>query len=189
MFSLAYVALIWLGVRITVGRFGSRIPMSVGIAPAVVLVPWALVEDVRFEVAGYVALIVFQVLLIAGLVSRLFRARSVGVHTLLAGASTYLLIGNTFTPVHMLVEILTKAIVGSSAYVWPQGAMETWQTMVYFSFATLTTLGFGDMTPQTPVAQSFTILEVVTGQVFLAVLIGRLVGLHIGRVGSRGPSE
>lgn len=49
----------------------------------------------------------------------------------------------------------------------------------YFSFATLTTLGFGDILPRTPVARVLATLEAVTGQIYLTVLIARLVGLHI----------
>ena len=51
--------------------------------------------------------------------------------------------------------------------------------MRYFSFITLTTLGFGDVVPRTPVARTFAILEAVVGQMYLAVLVARLVGQHI----------
>ncbi|MDZ8119467.1 potassium channel family protein [Pontiella agarivorans] len=50
---------------------------------------------------------------------------------------------------------------------------------VYFSFTTLTTLGYGDITPQTPLAQSYAMMEAVIGQVFLAVIVARLIALHI----------
>jgi Ion channel len=49
----------------------------------------------------------------------------------------------------------------------------------YFSFVTLTTVGYGDIVPRLPVAQTMATLEAVVGQVYLAVLIARLVGLHI----------
>lgn len=185
-FSLAYVALLFVGTRLTVGRFGGRLGTALGIATGVVLVPWALVDLLWLEVLGYVMLVAFQVLLIAALVDHLFHQRTVGVSGLLAGASTYLLLGNAFTPVHMLVDIATRTATGVSAYSWPEGVAETWQTMVYFSFATLTTLGFGDVTPATEVAQSATILETVVGQIFLAVLIGRLVSLHTSGTAATG---
>ena len=51
--------------------------------------------------------------------------------------------------------------------------------MRYFSFITLTTLGFGDVVPRTPIARTFAILEAVVGQMYLAVLVARLVGQHI----------
>jgi hypothetical protein len=51
--------------------------------------------------------------------------------------------------------------------------------MRYFSFATLTTLGYGDIVPRSPAARTLATLEAMMGQVYLAVLIARLVGLHI----------
>lgn len=51
----------------------------------------------------------------------------------------------------------------------------------YYSFVTLTTLGYGDITPVGPVARSFSTLEAVIGQIYLAVLVARLVGLHISQ--------
>lgn len=51
--------------------------------------------------------------------------------------------------------------------------------MRYFSFETLTTLGYGDIVPRSPVARMLATLEAVMGQIYLTVLIARLVGLHI----------
>lgn len=52
---------------------------------------------------------------------------------------------------------------------------------IYFSFTTLTTLGYGDITPQTPAAQSYAVMEAAFGQIFLTVLVARLVALQIMR--------
>jgi voltage-gated potassium channel Kch len=49
----------------------------------------------------------------------------------------------------------------------------------YFSFITLTTTGYGDIVPRSPLARTFAMLEAVMGQFYLAVLVARLVGLHI----------
>jgi voltage-gated potassium channel len=49
----------------------------------------------------------------------------------------------------------------------------------YFSFVTLTTLGFGDIIPTTPVAQSLVILEAITGQIYLIIQVSWLVSLYI----------
>ena len=53
----------------------------------------------------------------------------------------------------------------------------TWT--LYFSFTTLTTLGYGDIVPQTSGVQSYAIMEAACGQIFLAVIIARLIALHI----------
>jgi len=49
--------------------------------------------------------------------------------------------------------------------------------LVYYSFVTLTTVGYGDITPVTPLVRALTCLEAIAGQFYLAVLIARLVGL------------
>ena len=50
--------------------------------------------------------------------------------------------------------------------------------MTYFSYVTLTTLGYGDIVPISPLARSLAVLEALTGVLFLAVLISRLVGSY-----------
>ena len=49
----------------------------------------------------------------------------------------------------------------------------------YFSFTTLTTLGYGDITPLKPIVQSYAIMQAAIGQIFLAVIVARLIALHI----------
>lgn len=51
-------------------------------------------------------------------------------------------------------------------------------SLLYFSFVTLTTLGYGDVTPVNPKAQSLSLLEAIVGQLFVAVTIARVVGMH-----------
>lgn len=57
---------------------------------------------------------------------------------------------------------------------------------VYYSYTTLTTLGYGDITPVSRAARSFASLEAIVGQMYLTVLVARLVGLHIAYSGKRG---
>ena len=52
-------------------------------------------------------------------------------------------------------------------------------TSLYFSFATLTTHGYGDIVPTSPISRMLASMEAITGQLYLAVLVARLVGMHI----------
>jgi hypothetical protein len=64
----------------------------------------------------------------------------------------------------------------------PHGAVGSFFTLVewyYYSFATLTTLGYGDIVPIKPVSRSLAIGEALTGQLYLTVLIARLVSLEV----------
>lgn len=62
---------------------------------------------------------------------------------------------------------------------------ETRLTFIYYSFITITTLGYGDITPLTDVARSFAITEAVIGQIYLVLLVARLVGIHIAQSTSK----
>jgi hypothetical protein len=52
--------------------------------------------------------------------------------------------------------------------------------LIFFSFVTLTTVGYGDVVPMHGLAKSLTVLESITGVMYPAVLVGRLIGLHVG---------
>ncbi|MFN2352708.1 MAG: ion channel, partial [Kiritimatiellia bacterium] len=57
--------------------------------------------------------------------------------------------------------------------------LETGMAFFYFSFITMTTVGYGDITPVSNIATSLSALEAVTGQIYLTVLVARLVALNI----------
>jgi hypothetical protein len=53
------------------------------------------------------------------------------------------------------------------------------QKAVYYSFVTMTTLGFGDISPLQPLARYLTYLEAVTGQFYIAILVASLIGVRL----------
>jgi hypothetical protein len=53
--------------------------------------------------------------------------------------------------------------------------------MRYFSFVTLTTMGYGDIVPRSDIARSLVVLEAVAGQIYLVALVGRLISLSLMR--------
>jgi hypothetical protein len=59
----------------------------------------------------------------------------------------------------------------------------------YFSFCTLSTLGYGDITPVSQPARTFSWVEAIFGQLYLSILVARLVGLHIAGVAAQDPKE
>ena len=61
-------------------------------------------------------------------------------------------------------------------------------SFLYCSFVTLTTLGYGDITPLTKMARTFSVLEAVIGQLYLVVVLAWLVGMYVARK-SGNPSE
>ncbi len=105
----------------------------------------------------------------------LLRSKEVGRGQLYGAASIYLLLGVAFATLYHLLFVINAssfAGVGSAS----GGALQLGD-LLYFSFVTLTTLGYGDIRPATQVAQSFVILEAIAGTLFIAFVVARFVGL------------
>jgi Ion channel len=91
------------------------------------------------------------------------------------GVSAYLFLGLAWTSAFQLVEQLH---LGSFHFTSaPANVDQLTSKLVYFSFTTLTTVGFGDVLPLNPFARSLAIAEAVVGQLFPAILIGALVAM------------
>jgi hypothetical protein len=95
--------------------------------------------------------------------------RIVTAQTILGAVSVYALIGLVFAFLFSAFSGLGVASVAGPEEVEPG-------SFVYFSFVTLTTLGFGDIAPLGYVARTLTVFESLLGQIFLVTFIGRLVG-------------
>ncbi|MCH7805201.1 MAG: two pore domain potassium channel family protein [Acidobacteria bacterium] len=129
--------------------------------------PWlAVVADV---------LTVLFLLLVAMLIlTHVLRDEKVSREKIFGALSVYLLLGVIWSLLFMMVDFL---VPGSFGY--GQDRALTGAEMVYYSFVTLTTLGYGDIVPISPSARGLATFEALTGQLYLTVLIARLVGLHI----------
>ncbi|MGI9648213.1 MAG: potassium channel family protein, partial [Acidimicrobiia bacterium] len=102
--------------------------------------------------------------------------RRVNSNVIFAAVSAYLLIGLLFGTVFSWM-----AYADPAAFQPPQNVETGDSSLFYYSFVTLTTLGFGDISPVTEGAKALTVIEALLGQVYLVVLIARLVAMHIAR--------
>lgn len=96
-----------------------------------------------------------------------------------AGAiAVYLLVGLLWALVYGIISATDPtAFRGIQAFTLEESGAQ--QDFIYFSFVTLTTLGYGDMSPVAPAARTLAWFEAVFGQLYLGVTIARLVGLQI----------
>ncbi len=105
----------------------------------------------------------------------MFRGGPVRWSRIQGGVSAYLLLGLAWASAYQLVE---HAHPGSFRFVsTPEDIDQLASKLVYFSYATLTTVGFGDVTPLHPFARSLAIAEAIVGQLFPALMIGALVAM------------
>ena len=100
--------------------------------------------------------------------------------TILGAVSIYLLIAVVFALLYRILEMFDP---NALYYAHPYGNRELADfDTLYFSFVTLTTLGYGDITPVTPYARTLAMLESVLGILYLATLVSRLVAAHRARL-------
>ncbi|MCD6429718.1 MAG: two pore domain potassium channel family protein [Deltaproteobacteria bacterium] len=111
----------------------------------------------------------------------IFTAKEVDIELISAALCLYLLLAMLWAALFMLLE---EYIPGSfSGSELPQGHTfrQEFQYFNYLSFITITTLGYGDITPQTPTAMALCQVEAILGHFFTAVLVARLVGIQVAQ--------
>lgn len=109
-------------------------------------------------------------LLLAVILGRTLRDGPVTTRRIHGGVAAYLLLGVLWAHAYALVGALRP-----DAFAGPVNAADGARAWLYFSFVTLTTTGYGDVLPVHPAARSLATLEAVTGSLYLAILIARLV--------------
>jgi hypothetical protein len=124
-------------------------------------------------------LLLLTVTIILDLVLRL---DTVTVQSIYAALSAYLLIGLMFASFFGAIDNLTHTDF------FANGQPADIQTYQYFSFTTLTTLGYGDFTAAENFGRAVAVIEALTGQIFLATLVARLVSAYRGPRQGEPPS-
>jgi hypothetical protein len=109
------------------------------------------------------------------ILSRVLASEEVTTDTVYGAVSVYLLFGITWATAY---DVIAAAHPGSfySDHTHNPDGVFTYQDLLYFSFVTLATLGYGDITPLTNQTRSLAMLEAVSGVLYTVVLIARLVG-------------
>jgi ion channel len=150
-------------------RHALTIAACVALAPLVLLVNSA-------SIIGLTYLLPVVPLVTATLpvtLSRVLHHRRVTHETVLGALCTYVLVGLLFAFLYLAVQELRDG----PFFVQPGDHEQS--EFLYYSFVTLTTLGFGDLSPTVGLPQALTALEALLGQVFLVTLVARLVTLWV----------
>ncbi len=124
----------------------------------------------------------------ASLLRFVLRAKQVDAEVLCAGISVYLILGLLWGLAYTLVAQMDP---NAFSFSTPSGTAATMSgfTSIYFSFITLATLGYGDITPATNVARMLAMLEAMTGTLFVGVMIAHLVSLYSGSGQNQRPDH
>jgi hypothetical protein len=156
------------GGRIT-RRHWALVAACVALAPIVLIVNTVSLVGLTYLLP--VALLVTATLPVT--ISRVLHHRRVTYETVLGALCAYVLIGLLFAFVYLAVDDFRDT------GFFAQGGPHSQGEFLYFSFVSLTTLGFGDLSPSVGLPQALTVMEALIGSVFLVTLVARLVTLWV----------
>jgi len=143
-----------------------------GQMPAAGLAPWEALAN-----AVPIGILVLLVL------SRVFHAGPITRQRIEGAIAVYLLVALMWSEIYQFIEAMNPG-----SFQFPSGSAglsDRFSPLLYFSFITLTTLGYGDIVPVAPAARSLAMVEALIGQLYPAILIARLVSMEIASKGGQ----
>ena len=123
--------------------------------------------------------IIFLILLTLLILGQAFREGPTTSHRITGAVAVYLMIGLIWSLAYYLVALRAPGAFNVQSSLAPIEGESLQSHLFYFSFVTLTTIGYGDIVAVHPMARMLVILEGVVGQLFPAILIARLVSLQV----------
>lgn len=151
----------------------------IGLALPALCATWAgLLHHTRWlTVLGGACEAAFLGALTVAILAHIFRERDVSADTIAGAIVVYLLMAVMWSQVYLVLETLRP---GSFVFSGAAGAMSL-PLLKYFSFVTITTVGYWDITPATAGARALANLEAVVGQLYLVIQVAWLVGMHVSK--------
>lgn len=133
------------------------------------------------DVSALFITVLWLVYAVTIIMAHLFQRRDVTGDTILGAIVVYLLVAVAFTMVFEIMELRNPGSFSGLPEAADQHRAELGSSMLYFSLVCITTMGYGDILPISNLARPLSVLEGVFGQLYVAVMIARLVGLHVAR--------
>lgn len=136
---------------------------------------------INYSWAPYVNLIVallFYLMTTGIAFSALLKGERIDLNTLMGSICVYILVGMSWSILYFFESIVHP---GAFNGVNITSTKQEFTDLLYYSFVTLSTLGYGDITPITPIARTLAYIEALFGQFYIAILVASFVGMHISR--------
>jgi len=145
------------------------------------MVNWELfLEGKAWVAAAYNFFTIFFLLFICmHLLRFVIVAKKVNSDLIFASLCAYLLVALVWSRIYILIELFVPGSFSIDATLFQSGE-EIAALFTYYSFVTISTLGYGDVAPITQLARSWAAMEAILGQLYLAIVVARLMGLYIG---------
>ena len=150
-----------------------------------ILLITATVSGVFSFLEGYIlsimtlsALAMFLFSQIYSALKQVMKATTVTPNHIIGSICIYLLLGFAWSTIYLLIlEIFPNAFSGLEEQFWLTNLFNA----MYFSFITLTTVGYGDISPTLPIAQFFVFMESIIGSFYLAIMVASLVSIRLAQ--------
>ena len=157
--------------------------MVVGVGLAVSAVAMIVIDffidSMLLNIAALFVYLAFQVLTIWLATEYLFAPGRVTFNKVIGGSCIFFLLGMSWTILYVFCAYLDPSAFNLAPFTAEDQGHIYWD-LTYFSFVTITTLGYGDILPLSAIAKALAYIEAVVGQIFVAVLIGALVSTYTG---------
>ena len=174
------VAVVFLSALLAVAGRGSLVVGTL-LAAAAIAGQWAGVFVPALAAYSMLPAIAFLIFVISRVLKYILEATEVDNETLCACLSGFLMIGLLWAAVYTLLGRIDPGAFGFAVRGQTMDGFEAF----YFSFVTLSTIGYGDITPVSRVAKMLCIMEAVTGMFYVAVLVARLVSIYSSRASKK----
>jgi len=174
-----FITVIFLSSIYAISQKEQNLRIAVGILLPVIAGMWLtyFVHIPYLSLVGDCCSILFFAFTIIIILSTLFREDEVTLDVIYGAVVVYLLMALMWAFIFDVTETLHPGSFQISA----NPLQDTRVHFIYYSFVTITTVGYGDILPLSLTARAFSIVEMVVGQIYLIVLIARLVGINISQ--------
>jgi len=146
------------------------------------LMVFLLISKDVFIAREYVDYIQLAILLLfftgsyIALISQILHSSEVDANMIIGSIALFLLLGLIWTVIYLfLLMVFPDAFIGLTAVPW----QENFSQVSYFSFVTLTTLGYGDISPKNSIAEFFVYIEAIVGMFYMAIVVSTLVSARL----------
>ncbi|HUN23806.1 MAG TPA: ion channel [Anaerolineales bacterium] len=176
LYNWLYFGLVFAGLWLTDERKKRILLWLFGIPILVLGAVFVFYQKTWVYTLAYLAYEGFFVTVAWVLFEYIFKAKRVTLDVIYAAVTVYVLIGAMFVPLYGIVETLAPgSFIDNGMKV---SGPFPWQNFAYFSYVTLTTLGYGDILPVQMWARALVGVEAVSGTMYLTIIMARLVGLY-----------
>jgi amino acid transporter len=166
-----------------------RLGWALATAAALERIIVIFVHNRTFNFVGSICWLLFVLFVILSQLRSVLNEREVTGETISMAVSIYLLLGFAWMFLYALIFHVNPDSFGGLPFAksgYAVAVRHLFPVLLYFSLTTLSTIGFGDITPLTLQARYAAVAEGITGQFYLAILVARLVGLQMSQLADRG---